>query len=175
MLDISGSMQSTLGVVKDSGITFVKTANERRRIPVAHSLHPASARSPAFTTDTGTIEVKIAYTRPGGFTALIDTVYLGLNQMRRARNPQRALIVVSDGMDNHSRYSKGELLKAALEADVQIYTIIIDNGAGSSSPNTVPFRPSMIAKPGDQGAARQGPSLLEELAEDRRAFLPCAQ
>ena len=58
-----------------------------------------------------------------------------------------------------------EQLRAALEADVQIYTIIVDNGASGSAGNTVPFRPSMIQKPGDQGAARQGPSLLEELAD----------
>jgi len=164
VLDISGSMQSTLGVVKDSAVAFVKAANQSDEfLLLTVSTQPEV--SPGFTTDAGIIEENIAYTRPGGFTALIDTVYLGLNQMRKARNPQRALVIVSDGMDNHSRYSKGELLKAALEADVQIYTIIIDNGLSGSTSNTVPFRPSMIAKPGDQGAARQGPSLLEELAE----------
>ncbi len=164
VLDISGSMQSTLGVVKDSARTLVRTANPDDEFLLL-TVSTLPAVSPEFTTDAAALEESIAYTRPGGFTALIDTVYLGLNQMRKARNPQRALVIVSDGMDNHSRYSKGELLRAALEADVQIYTIIIDNGAGGSSSNTVPFRPSMIAKPGDQGAARQGPSLLEELAD----------
>jgi Ca-activated chloride channel family protein len=117
------------------------------------------------TSDVADVEENIALTRPGGFTALIDTVYLGLNQMRKARNPRRALVILSDGMENHSRYSKSELLRVALEADVQIYTIIIDNGAGSSSASAFPFRPSMIAKPGDQAAQRQGPNLLEELAD----------
>jgi Ca-activated chloride channel family protein len=87
-----------------------------------------------------------------------------LNQMRRAHRPRRALIVFSDGMDNHSQYSKGQLLSVALEADVQIYTIIMD-GLGGTSSGSVPFRPSMIAKPGDQGAQRQGPDLLETLAD----------
>ncbi len=164
VLDISGSMHSTIGAVKDGALAFVKSANQSDEFLLL-TVSTSPAASPDFTTDTGAIEENIAYTRPGGFTALIDTVYLGLNQMRRARNPQRALVIISDGMDNHSRYSKGELLRAALEADVQIYTIIIDNGAGGSSANTVPFRPSMIKKPGDQGADRQGPSLLEELAE----------
>ncbi len=163
VLDISGSMQSTLGVVKESAQTFVRTANrEDEFLLLTVSTLPAA--SPEFTTDTASLEENIAFTRPGGFTALIDTVYLGLNQMRKARNPQRALVIISDGMDNHSRYSKAELLRIALEADVQIYTIIVDNGASGSSSNTVPYRPSMIAKPGDQAAARQGPSLLEELA-----------
>jgi VWFA-related protein len=85
--------------------------------------------------------------------------------MRKGRNPQRALVIISDGMDNHSQYSKGELLRVALEADVQVYAIIIDNGAESSSTSGFPFRPSMIAKPGQQAAQRQGPDLLEELAD----------
>lgn len=164
VLDISGSMQSTLGAVKDSARAFVRTANRDDEFLLL-TVSTLPAASPEFTTDTETLEENIALTRPGGFTALIDTVYLGLNQMRKARNPQRALVILSDGMDNHSRYSKAELLRDALEADVQIYTIIVDNGAGGSSANTVPFRPSMIQKPGDQAAARQGPSLLEELAD----------
>ncbi len=165
VLDASGSMQSTLGVVKEGAEVFVRTANrDDEFLLLTVSTLPAAGTG--FTTDTADLEEDIALTRPGGFTALIDTVYLGLNQMRKARNPQRALVILSDGIDNHSRYSKGELLRVALEADVQIYTIIIDNGAAGASASTVPFRPSMIAKPGDQAAARQqGPSLLEELAE----------
>jgi Ca-activated chloride channel homolog len=165
VLDASGSMQSTLGAVKESAQAFVRTANpEDEFLLLTVSTLPESVSG--FTTDTADLEENIALTRPGGFTALIDTVYLGLNQMRKAHNPQRALVIVSDGMDNHSRYSKSELLRVALEADVQIYTIIIDNGAPGAPASTVPFRPSMIAKPGDQAAARQqGPSLLEELAD----------
>jgi VWFA-related protein len=68
-------------------------------------------------------------------------------------------------MDNHSRYSKSELLRVALEADVQIYTVIVDNGAGNSATNGVPYVPSMARKPWQQAADRQGPNLLEELAD----------
>jgi VWFA-related protein len=68
-------------------------------------------------------------------------------------------------MDNYSRYSKGELMRVALEADVQIYTIIVDNGSASASTGTIPFRPSLIRKPVDQGEEHEGPRLLEELSE----------
>jgi Ca-activated chloride channel family protein len=163
VLDISGSMQSTLGVVKKSARAFVRAANADDEFLLLTVSTQPSAES-AFTSDSEDVEENIASARPGGFTALIDTVYLGLNQMRKARNPQRALVIMSDGMDNHSRYSKAELLRVALEADVQVYSIIIDNGAASSSTATHPYRPSMIAKPGDQAAQRQGPNLLEELA-----------
>jgi Ca-activated chloride channel homolog len=107
----------------------------------------------------------IAFTKPGGMTALIDTVYLGLNQMRKAHHPERALIILSDGMDNHSQYSRNQLLRAALEADVQIYTIILPTTPGGVAGNGAPFRPSMIAKPGDRGPQIEGPELLETLAD----------
>jgi VWFA-related protein len=55
-------------------------------------------------------------------------------------------------------------MRVALEADVQIYTIIVDSGSGGGS-SGVPFRPSMVAKPIDQARERQGPLLLEELAD----------
>jgi Ca-activated chloride channel family protein len=164
VLDVSGSMQNTLGVVKDGARAFVKAAGpDDEFLLLTVSTTPTAGSE--FTTDTADVEESIARTRPGGFTALIDTVYLGLNHMRKARNPHRALVIVSDGMDNRSQYSKSELLRVALEADVQIYAIIIDNGAAGSSASMVPFRPSLVAKPGDQAAQRQGPNLLEELAD----------
>jgi Ca-activated chloride channel family protein len=165
VLDVSGSMQRALGVVKDSAQAFVKTANrDDELLLLTVSSQPAAVSE--FTTDPETIEEGIAAVRPGGFTALVDTVYLGLHQMRKGRNPQRALVIISDGIENNSRYTRAELLRDALEADVQIYAIIIDNGAGGgAAANTIPFRPGLIRKPGDQAAARQENNLLEELAD----------
>jgi Ca-activated chloride channel homolog len=82
--------------------------------------------------------------------------------MRSAKQPRRAMLVLSDGMDNHSRYSKNELMRVALEADVQVYAVIVDN---PSTEATMPFRPAMIKKPGDQAQEAQGRSLLEDLSD----------
>jgi Ca-activated chloride channel family protein len=145
--------------------SFVKTANpEDEFILLTVSTLPSATSE--FITDTEAVEGMIASTNPGGFTALMDTVYLGLNRMRKAHNPRRALIVVSDGIDNHSRYSRSELLRVALEADIQIYSIVMNTGAGAVSVgNGAPFRPSMVAKPWDRGPQVQGPDLMEKLAE----------
>ncbi len=156
VLDASGSMQTTLGIVKESAKTFVRMANQDDEFMLL-TVSTSPAADPGFTVDTADLEQGIALTKSEGLTALIDTVYLGLNKMRTDQNLQRALVIVSDGMDNHSRYSKGELLRVALEADVQIYSIIIDNSSGGMSGMSVPFRPSLIKKPGDQAAERQGP------------------
>jgi Ca-activated chloride channel family protein len=164
VLDVSGSMRNALGVAKDGAQTFVRAANPYDEFLLL-TVSTLPGAEPAFTSDAAGVAQNIAFTKPGGMTALIDTVYLGLNRMRKARHPQRALIIFSDGMDNHSQYSKNQLLRAALEADVQIYTIILPTTPGGTAGNGAPFRPSMIAKPGDRGPQIEGPELLETLAE----------
>jgi len=164
VLDVSGSMRNSLGAVKDFVQSFLGTTNvEDEFLLLTVSTQPASV--PEFTTDIEALEQKIAFTRPGGMTALIDTVYLGLTRMREARQPRRALLVFSDGIDNQSRHTQSELMRLALEADVQIYTIIVDTGSAAGTTGTVPFRPSLITKAGDRGGERQGPEMLEKLSD----------
>jgi Ca-activated chloride channel family protein len=164
VLDISGSMQNALGAVKSVAHAFFGTANpDDEFLLLTVSTQPEV--TPGFTTDIADLEKTIDFTRPGGRTALIDTVYLGLSRMRTARRPRRALLILSDGMDNQSRYSKSELMRVALEADVQIYTIIVANTSGGGSSDGVPFRPSLIRKPSDRAQEDQGPDLLEKLSD----------
>ena len=61
--------------------------------------------------------------KPDGTTALLDALYLGLDRMKKARNERKVLLVVSDGADNHSRYTIKELWSALREAGVQIYAM----------------------------------------------------
>jgi Ca-activated chloride channel homolog len=117
-----------------------------------------------FTTDAEALEQSISFSRPGGLTALIDTVYLGLSRMKQAEWPRRALLIISDGKDNHSRYSGRDLMRFALEADVQVHTIIVDTGAGGLSSGSAPYRPTLAAKPWDQAREQQGPEMLEKLS-----------
>jgi Ca-activated chloride channel family protein len=163
VLDISGSMRNTLAAAKGVARSFFQTANpEDEFLLLTVSTQPEAISG--FTTDIDGLEQAIGRTSSGGMTALIDTVYLGLNRMRKAKQPRRALLILSDGVDNYSRYSKSELMRVALEADVQIYTIIVGNGSAVASTGTIPFRPALIRKGIDQ-EEHQGPRLLEELAD----------
>lgn len=160
VLDISGSMRYALNVTKPAAQAFLKTTNpEDEYMMLTVSTLPDTVSG--FTPDVEALAQSIQATTPDGFTALLDTVYLGLNRMKHGTRPRRALIIFSDGMDNRSRYSKGDIMRLALEADVQVYTILVDGLPNSS----VPFVPSMVAKPWQQAAQRQGPQMLEELAE----------
>jgi Ca-activated chloride channel homolog len=163
VLDISGSMRNTLGLAKGVLPSFFQAANaDDQFLLLTVSTQPAAVSD--FTSDVAGLEESIGRTNPKGMTALIDTIYLGLNQMRKAAHSRRALLVLSDGRDNFSRYSKSELMRVALEADVQIYTIVMGDRAGGAS-SGVPYRPGLAAKPIDQARDRQGALLLEELSE----------
>lgn len=160
VLDISGSMRDSLHTAKEVTHSFLGTANpEDEFLLLTVSTNPEPITG--FTRDLASLETRIDSTRSGGATALIDTVYLALNRMRKAGQPRRALLILSDGMDNHSRYSKGELVRTALEADVQIYAVITDG----IPDGTFPMRPAMVRKPWDNGEQNQGRSLLEDLAD----------
>jgi len=164
VLDISGSMRQTLSDAKEIAQAFFGTANpDDEFLLLTVSTQPAATSG--FTSDTGALEDSVGFAQAGGQTALIDTVYLGLSRMREAQNPRRALLILSDGMDNHSRYSQSELMRLALEADVQIYTIVIDNGAAGTSTGAAPYRSSLITKPWNRAEERQGPEMLERLSE----------
>jgi Ca-activated chloride channel family protein len=164
VLDISGSMNDTLRGAKQIAQAFFATANKDDEfLLLTVSTQPEAM--PRFTTDTAAVEESIGFAKPGGMTALIDTVYLGLRRMREAAWPRRALLIISDGMDNHSRYSQRELMSVALEADVQIYTVVIHNGSTGASTKTPPYRPSLVTKPWDRAEERQGPEMLKNLSD----------
>jgi VWFA-related protein len=75
------------------------------------------------TRETEEIRNRLLFTRPRGVTALLDAIYLSLYEMRHARHARKAILIISDGGDNASRYSTREIKKLVREADVQIYSI----------------------------------------------------
>jgi Ca-activated chloride channel family protein len=133
VLDLSGSMKGVLGAAKESLKALTKDAK-----PADEAFLNAVSTSPraysGFTENFGEILRSVAFEGAAGNTALIDTVYASLQQLRSGVHARKALLVISDGMDNHSRYSREELLKRAVESDAQIYTIAVSNIAPDTKP-----------------------------------------
>ena len=69
------------------------------------------------------LQNRLMWIHPRGGTALLDAIYFSIGQFTKARNPRKALIIISDGGDNASRYTLGEVRNAVREADVQIYSV----------------------------------------------------
>ena len=133
VLDLSGSMKGVLGAAKDSLRALMKDAN-----PTDEAfLNTVSTRPRAysgFTHDFDEVLARIAGENAGGDTALIDTIYESLTELRSGVHTRKALLVISDGMDNHSHYSREELLRRAVESDAQIYTVAVGHLPTTSKP-----------------------------------------
>ncbi len=122
VLDLSGSMGGKLGLMKEAAIQFVHAANPSDEYLVTQFRNRSQVVLP-FTTDTDRLQVSIDQMQAGGSTALFDAVHLAVNEMRHARYPRKALFIVSDGMDNHSRYTERDTKRLISEIDFPIYTI----------------------------------------------------
>ena len=79
----------------------------------------------ALTEDLHALLADVSPTRATGDTALYDAVALGIEQIKEAGNHRRALVVISDGVDNNSRHSRAELLRLAAEAGVEIHSLAL--------------------------------------------------
>lgn len=122
LLDLSFSMRDKIETARQALKQFFETANpEDDYFVIGFSDRPAlianTTRSPA------TIEDELAFAVPNGNTALLDSIYMGLNMLHRARYKRRALVIISDGGDNHSRYTANEIKSLVQEADVEIYAL----------------------------------------------------
>ncbi len=149
VFDTSGSMGSKLAKSRQAVAQFFKTANpEDQFFLVQFNDRPELTQD--FTHNLEEIQNRLTFTQAKGRTALLDGVYMALNKMKKAQNPRKALLIISDGGDNSSRYTESEIKNLVREADVQIYAIGI-------------FEP--ISARGRTPEELMGPGLLTEISE----------
>ena len=149
ILDLSGSMANKLGKAKEAALQFFKTANPEDEFFLVGFNERAQVLSP-FTSNVEDLEGRMLTASAKGKTALLDGIYLGLTKMRDAQNGKRALLIISDGGDNNSRYNEKDIKQLVREADTQLYSIGI-------------FEP--IAYRSRTPEELNGPSLLNEMTE----------
>jgi Ca-activated chloride channel homolog len=156
VFDLSGSMGDKLRTSRQAVVQFLKTMNPQDEAFLVEFSDRAEL-AVGFSSRMEAIENKLMLARPGGLTAMLDAAELALHEMGKAKNPRKAVLIISDGGDNNSRYSANDLESLVREADVQIYAMGV-------------FEPSIF--PALTREEVSGPRLLSELAEQTggRAF-----
>jgi Ca-activated chloride channel family protein len=122
VFDLSGSMQSKFIRARKALSEFLRTCNPQDEFFVV-GFNDRPAVLVDYTSDVEDVEARMVMLRPQNRTALIDAMYLGVNHLKQAKYDRKALLVISDGGDNRSRYTEGELMRAVRESEVQIYSI----------------------------------------------------
>ena len=160
ILDVSKSMTNKVDAERIAVSEFFKNAN-----PEDDYFAISLADRPHVLADTTQsleqIERKLAFVTPAGHTALLDAIYLGVSKMRDAHYQRRALLIISDGGDNHSHYALKEIKKLVQESDVLVHS------AGIVDTLTVPVVKTIEEK--------LGQPLLTKIAEASGGRNCCCQ
>ncbi len=155
IFDCSSSMGHKLEKSRLAVTQFFKTANPEDEFFLVQFGDTANLILP-FTTNLEEIQNRLTFTQSKGQTALLDAIYLGLHEMKKAKNPRKALLLISDGGDNNSRYTEGEVKNLVKEADVQIYAIgIYEMGSGRGRTPEEASGPALLTEIAEQTGGRQ--------------------
>jgi Ca-activated chloride channel family protein len=156
VFDTSGSMGDKLRTSRQAALRFLTTMNSQDEAFLIQFSDHAELKVD-FTNQSEEIQNSLATVEPGGLTAMLDAAELALRQMKKAKNPRKAILIISDGGDNSSKYTAAQIESLVREADVQVYAMGI-------------FEPSII--PALSKEEVSGPRLLSQLAEQTggRAF-----
>jgi Ca-activated chloride channel family protein len=176
LVDTSGSMGLKLDTSRRAIAEFLKTMNAQDEAFLIQFSDEAKVVQP-FTGNVHEINAQMTSLTSGGLTALLDAVDLGVREMKKARNPRKALVIVSDGGDNHSRYTATDIKDVVKEADTQIYAFgVFDPVLLPGLPTEVVTGPRLLGQIADQtggrayGASefRQLPGIAEKIAIELR-------
>jgi Ca-activated chloride channel family protein len=147
IFDLSGSMANKIIRARDSISQFMKTANPQDEFFVV-GFNDRPELIEDFTSSVDDIDARLATVQPGKRTALLDAIYFGLFKMKQAQYQRKAILIVSDGGDNRSRYTENEVRSVVRESDVQIYSIGVFDAMAPTEEE------------------RQGPMLLNDISSE---------
>ena len=115
-------MQPVLGYAQQAALSFLDTAGANDEYFLVE-FNDRPHMTVDLTKDIGKLQQHIIFIPAKGSTALYDAVYMGMDKLKKASNPKRALIAITDGDENHSRYSFSNLREFVKEQNVQIFSI----------------------------------------------------
>jgi len=148
VFDTSGSMKKKLQKSIAAAEEFFKTANPEDEFFLVEFDGRARLTHP-LTANPQEILSQLMQASAHGRTAMLDAIYLGLQQLRKSNKPRKALLVVSDGGDNCSRYTETDVRNLVKETDVMIYAM------GVFEPSALHLLPEEVS----------GPGLLDDITE----------
>lgn len=166
VFDVSNSMGrgGKLERAREAAVQFFKTANPGDEFFVV-----TFADDPEmlvdFTNSVEEVQNRLFYRRANGRTALLDGLYLGLHSMKSANHPKKAILLISDGGDNRSRYNVKDIKAFVREADVQIYSIGIFDAVASRDVPELVWGPALLADMAEMTGGRMFPIEIQNISE----------
>ncbi len=148
VFDCSGSMGPKLQKSRAAVAEFIRAANPEDEFSLV-VFNDRAQLAVGFSQQADELQSRLLYVQSKGRTALLDAIYLAMDQMKKAKHSRKAILIISDGGDNCSRFSMGEVKNRVREGDAQVYSIGIVEPFGTRGRS-----PEEMA----------GPALLDDVA-----------
>ena len=128
LIDTSNSIRERFRFQQEAATAFIDgTVRPREDKALVVSFDTATELVTDLTDDVPMLEKAIQGLRPGGGTSMYDAIFFACRDKLMQDQPlykfRRAMVILSDGEDNQSRYTRDQALEMAQKADVTIYTI----------------------------------------------------
>ena len=165
VFDVSGSMGDKLRESRQAAAEFFKTANPEDEFFLVEFNDQPKLLAP-LGSSVENIQNQLTFSPSKGRTALLDAVFLAMHEMRKSQKNRKALLIISDGGDNSSRYTENEVRKLVRESDVMIYAIGVyeSPGARSRTPEEQ-AGPGLLSDLCEQSGGRHFPAEIAELPD----------
>jgi VWFA-related protein len=151
VVDTSGSMSWKLAAAEAALQHFVRTLNPNDQFFLI-AFSDRAFLLQGFTDNPADLNRAIGLLHAQGRTALYDAVVQGLQKVEQGRWPKKALLVMTDGMDNASSNSLNDAIQAGRRGGVLIYTV----GIGTTGAPAMATGPMMMAPMFGGGGIRFG-------------------
>jgi VWFA-related protein len=164
VLDISGSMGGKLRLAREAVAQFFKSANpDDEFFLVEFNDTPRLVTPP--TGDYAEIQNQLTFAQSKGRTALLDAIVLAMHEIKKSHKKRRSLLILSDGGDNASRYSEGEVRSLIRESDVLMYAVGLFESAGRSRTSEEASGPGLLSDIAEHTGGRHFPAEVNELPD----------
>ncbi len=164
VFDTSSSMGSKMRIARLAASQFFATGNlEDEYFLVEFNDRPKL--SVPLTRNTEDIQVRLTFSQSKGRTALLDAIMLALHEMKKSAKTRKALLVISDGGDNSSRYSEAEVRQAVRENDILIYAVGVFEPYGRGRTPEESTGPGLMNDLTEQTGGRHFPADVSELPD----------
>jgi VWFA-related protein len=165
VFDISGSMGVKLQKSRQAAAEFFHTSNTEDEYFLVEFNDQPKLLVP-LTRNVEEIQNQLTWAQSKGRTALLDAIFLAMNEMKKSKKNRKALLIISDGGDNSSRYTESEVRNLVRENDVLIYAIgVFESGSGRQRTSEEAGGPGLLNELCDQTGGRHLPADASELPD----------
>ncbi|MBZ5725261.1 MAG: VWA domain-containing protein [Acidobacteriia bacterium] len=161
VFDTSGSMGAKLGRSRMAAAAFFRTTDDQDEFFLVEFDSQPRLAVP-LTSSPREVQNELTFTRSKGSTALLDAIVLALHEMKKSKKNKKALLIISDGGDNHSRYTANEVRDLVRESDSLIYAIGVFGGGSTLEEFG---GPSLLSALAEQTGGRLFPANWAELPD----------